>query len=354
MIPQGPAMLEAVRRASGHYVACFDAYERSCRRGYFDASEFAEFLLCELPDWLGFSVYSDGFPSALRMIEIAKAVLPAFSVVVGGPHFTLFPDAATLDVDFVVVGEGEVPLAAIVEGLVPQGCDAHGSGELLFVIGGQPEEARPGSLAFEIVRRAEVPEGVGRSQVIAANLRRAANGRTCVISMRGRLNNESLGRLPFPAYDLFLGPDVTYQFDEPALGLDGPMLNLNTSRGCSYGCSFCSVEGVWGRPYTWFPSSWILGLVAELKSRYGLRSVFFREDEFIMRPRAPSAWQPSAEDHDDVLRLARGLHSLGVQWAVENRADAFGSRTEAERYFKTLVSLGLAGVFVGVESGSDI
>ncbi len=355
MIPQGPAMIASVLRDRGHHVACFDAYERSCRRAYFDASEFAEFLRAERPDWLGLSVYSDGFPSALRMIEIAKAVLPDCSVVVGGPHFTLFPDAVTPEVDFVVVGEGELAMPALVEGSLPQASDAAGgAADFLFLVGRRSEKARPGTFAFRLVHEAgETDEDFG-AQAIAASLRMAANAHTQVVTMRGRLANDSLGRLPYPAYDLFLNQDAVYQFDEPALGLDGPMLNLNTSRGCSYGCSFCSVEGVWGKSYCWFPTEWILGLVADLKKRYGLRSVFFREDEFIMRPRAPSAWQPSAEDHDDVLRLARGLHALGIRWAVENRADAFGSKAESERYFKNLASLGLSGVFVGVESASNI
>lgn len=353
MIPQGPAMIAAVLRARGHHVACFDAYERSCRRGYFDASEFAEFLLAERPGWLGLSVYSDGFPSALRMIEVAKAVLPDCAIVVGGPHFTLFPDAVTTDVDFVVVGEGELPMAALVEDMLPITSSVSDRREVLFLVAVNPARSALGAPVFHVSERAEHKVGGADIQAVAAEIRRATNGHSCVVSMQGRLANETLGRLPYPAYDLFLGPDVTYQFDEPALGLDGPMLNLNTSRGCTYGCSFCSVEGVWGKSYRWFPTDWILGLVAELQQRYGLRSVFFREDEFIMRPRAASAWRSGAEGQDDVLALARGLHALGVRWAVENRADAFGSSDRAEYYFKTLATLGLAGVFVGVESASD-
>ncbi len=346
-------MIAAVLRTRGHYVACFDAYERSCRLGYFDASDFAEFLKAERPHWLGLSVYSDGFPSALRMIEIAKAVVPDCAIVVGGPHFTLFPDAVRSDVDFVVVGEGELPMAALVEGLLASVAHDSAQRNLFFLVAGEPAWAGRQELVFYVADEPEPVASPKYIQGIPAEMRLATNGRSCVISMRGRLSNETLGCLPYPAYDLFLGPDVSYQFDEPALGLDGPMLNLNTSRGCSYGCSFCSVEGVWGKSYRWFPTNWILGLIAELKQRYGLRSVFFREDEFIMRPRAPSAWRAGAESHDDVLALAKGLHSLGIRWAVENRADAFGSSDRAEHFFKTLASLGLAGVFVGVESASE-
>src|SRR5271157_6563236 len=74
MIPQGPAMIAAVLRARGHHVACFDAYERSCRNGYFDAADFANFLTAERPDWVGLSVYSDGYPAALAMIELIQRV----------------------------------------------------------------------------------------------------------------------------------------------------------------------------------------------------------------------------------------------------------------------------------------
>ena len=356
MIPQGPAMMAAVLRSRGHHVTCFDAYERSCRQGYFDASEFAAFLIKESPDWLGLSVYSDGYPSALAMIEIAKIVAPDCVVVVGGPHFTLFPDVVPPEVDYVVVGEGELPMVALVEHLLPRANHVQDSQQLFFSV--QTAETTDPyngkyNLTFEILSHAvEATEG-SVLQTIRALMRPASNGHSCILVMQDRLKNEALGRLPYPAYELFLGPDVTYQFDEPSLGLDGPMLNLNTSRGCSYGCSFCSVEGVWGKAYSWFPTPWILGLVADLKQRHGLRSVFFREDEFIMRPRAPSAWRKGVENRDEVLALAQGLHTLEIRWAVENRADAFGSRDRAERFFKTLTELGLAGVFVGVESASD-
>ena len=356
MIPQGPAMIAAVLRTNGHHVTCFDAYERSCRRGYFDASEFADFLIAERPDWLGLSVYSDGYPSALAMIEIAKTVLPSCSVIVGGPHFTIFPDAVPPEVDYVVAGEGELPMLAFVEGWFPESvlsCNEH---EIFFSI--EPRDSdgsndQAGNLRFHLVEKLSEAAQSAAVQTIPASMSFAGNGRSKVLRMRGRLSNEVLGCLPYPAYDLFLSAEASYQFDEPALGLDGPMLNLNTSRGCSYGCSFCSVEGVWGKSYSWFPTRWILGLVADLQQRYGLRSVFFREDEFIMRPRARSAWREDEHGRDEVLALAQGLHALGIRWAVENRADGFGSPDRAEDYFKTLARLGLAGVFVGVESASE-
>ncbi len=351
MIPQGPAMLAAVLQQRGHHVACFDAYEKSCRQGYFDACDFTDFLQREQPAWLGLSVYSDGFPSALRMIELAKAVVPDCRVVVGGPHFTLFPDAVPVTVDAVVVGEGELALPALLDGLIEN--TAGTGGTMFFDIVLPADYVVPGSFDFDLADpTVHFPLG-RRGQRVAVGVRRAVNGQTHIISMRDRLVNEVLGSLPYPAYDLFLGPNVSYQFDEPALGLDGPMLNLNTSRGCSYGCSFCSVEGVWGKSYRWFPTDWILGLAADLKVRYGLRSVFFREDEFIMRPRAPSAWRPGTASSDEVLALAKGLNALGLRWAIENRADAFGSPDHAERFFKHLASFGLAGVFVGVESASE-
>jgi radical SAM superfamily enzyme YgiQ (UPF0313 family) len=354
MIPQGPAMLAAVVRARGHHVACFDAYEMSCRERYFDRSKFAQFLEQEQPNWVGFSVYSDGYPAALSMIDLVKAIVPEAKIVVGGPHFTLFPDAVPSKVDFVVVGEGEVAMAALVDDLVPHPKDRC---ELSFVVSatdtGDPFDGQC-NLKFEVVLEHQAQKPPHALQAIGAHIRRAKNGRTLVLVMEGRLTNDVLGRLPYPAYELFISEESVYQFDEPSLGLEGPMLNLNTSRGCSYGCSFCSVEGVWGKAYRWFPTSWILGLVASLKKKYGLRSVFFREDEFIMGPRAPSAWREGVESRDDVLALAIGLKAIGVKWAVENRADAFGSGDRAEAYFKKLATLGLSGVFVGVESASDV
>ena len=358
MIPQGPAMIGAVLRERGHDVSCFDAYEQSCRLGYFDADEFADQLALQKPDWLGLSVYSDGFPAVLRMIEIAKDVVPTCRIAVGGPHFTIFPEAVPPEVDVVVVGEGEIAMAAIVEASIPDLRSGDDDPRRSFEFHLQSRgEGRPFDGRCNLSFKVHVPGGEISEppslQTVRSRQRRARNGATRILILQDRLSNEALGRLPFPAYDLFLKPEASYQQDEPALGLEGPMLNLNTSRGCSYGCSFCSVEGVWGKPYRWFPSEWVLGLVRKLKVTYGIRSVFFREDQFIMRPRAPSAWEPELEGQDEVLALAKGLQTLGIRWAIENRADAFGPPARAECYFKALAELGLAGVFVGIESASE-
>jgi radical SAM superfamily enzyme YgiQ (UPF0313 family) len=355
MIPQGPAMIAAMLRARGHEVTCFDAYERSCRYGYFDSSEFARFLLDEKPDFIGFSVYSDGYPSALSMIEIVRIVLPECIVVVGGPHFTIFPDSVPASVDYVVVGEGEIAMIALVEGLLPKAAAANEK-DVAFRVRERDEcEKFDGlcNLIFDVVQY-PVAKSNEDLQLMRVSIRKGTNGRSQVVSVRDRLTNLTLGYLPFPAYDLFLNEEgAAYQFDEPSLGLDGFMLNLNTSRGCSYGCSFCSVEGVWGKAYRWFPTPWILGLAKLLKETCNLRSIFFREDEFIMKARALSGWIDGAEERDEILALAKGLHALDIRWAIENRADAFGAPARAEQYFKRLAEFGLAGVFVGVESASD-
>jgi hypothetical protein len=248
-------------------------------------------------------------------------------------------------------------MAALVEEIVPVPDDHRSQRQFAFIARGcETDDPYNGecNLSFDISEENAGSPNSRDVQAIRAIARKAGNGRSTVLIMQGRLANQTLGRLPYPAYDLFFHPDAAYQFDEPALGLDGPMLNLNTSRGCSYGCSFCSVEGVWGKAYRWFPSPWIIGLVSKLKRDYGLRSVFFREDEFIMGPRAQSAWKDGAEARDDVLTLAHGLHALGIRWAIENRADAFGSTERAEGFFRKLATLGLAGVFVGIESASDL
>jgi hypothetical protein len=288
------------------------------------------------------------------MIDLARRVLPDCLIVVGGPHFTIFPDNVPPEVDYVVVGEGELAMPAIVENMLPTDVMQPGQ-RFNFIVHqtGEPLYDGQSHFTFQVAPVSAVPSANKAVQVVGAEMRECANQRTRVVIMRGRLSSQTLGWLPYPAYDLFLSDEVSYQFDEPALGLDGKMLNLNTSRGCSYGCSFCSVEGVWGKAYRWFPSDWIIGLVSDLTRRYGVRSVFFREDQFIMGPRAPSAWRDGKEPVDEVMKLAAGLHACGVRWAVENRADAFGSVERAESYFKKLAELGLSGVFVGVESASE-
>ncbi|GAG83593.1 unnamed protein product [marine sediment metagenome] len=55
---------------------------------------------------------------------------------------------------------------------------------------------------------------------------------------------ENLNVLPMPAWDYFVNLPYNWSVD---FFQDKPVFTMNTSRGCPFGCTFCSVGSIWGR-----------------------------------------------------------------------------------------------------------
>lgn len=73
-------------------------------------------------DWVAITCYQETMPSAVTLAKIAKRA--GKRVVVGGHHVTLWGGKAILDeipeIDYAIIGEGELPIKLLVEGYAPQ------------------------------------------------------------------------------------------------------------------------------------------------------------------------------------------------------------------------------------------
>ncbi len=72
-------------------------------------------IVAQKPDVVGISAWTDWWYSSYELSKEIKKALPDVHISIGGPHTTIFP-AETLsmpEVDSVVVGDGEVPFAAL-------------------------------------------------------------------------------------------------------------------------------------------------------------------------------------------------------------------------------------------------
>ena len=107
-------------------------------------------------------------------------------IIAGGPHTSVAPDTIPDYVDYVVQGEGEVAILDIIENV--------------------PKE--------RIIRKERI---------------------------------KNLDSLPFQPWDLFT--EMPYDLSCPWLDIQ-PIFTMNTSRGCPFQCSFCSVHSVWGKECT--------------------------------------------------------------------------------------------------------
>lgn len=75
-----------------------------------------EHLLRARPRFIGFSCTTSSFLDGVRLAQVAKAVDPDIRTVFGGPHASALRETIMKRypvIDFVVVGEGEVTMAAL-------------------------------------------------------------------------------------------------------------------------------------------------------------------------------------------------------------------------------------------------
>jgi anaerobic magnesium-protoporphyrin IX monomethyl ester cyclase len=228
---------------------------------------------------VGLSANTMTWPATLRAARAIAALPDRPFIILGGLHPTLF-DEHVLEVsgaDFVVRGEGEVTLPALLESIAgegrPESWPAAGSGE---------------TGRESLMRRAAAIPGVTA---------RVGGG-----AVRGPdrlpLSPAQLGYMPLPAYDLI--PTGFYA-----------TIPVEASRGCRFSCGFCSIAGRRGHRAIPFDS-----VVARLREavRHRARStggvLLFVDDcltacpdviriaEFIAAefPKAPLAIEARADD----------------------------------------------------------
>lgn len=133
------------------------------------------------------------------------------------------------------------------------------------------------------------------------------------------------------------GDIVPRPYDRTAWGMPFPVYTLNTSRGCPFNCSFCSVKGIWGKRYRYMSVERIMEEVNILKKYYGLRSLYFREDHFTL-------------NRARTLNFCEELlhRDLDLSWSCEARADSI----DDEEIIRLMSKSGCKCLYIGVESGS--
>ena len=196
--PLGLMYLAAALRQAGHSVQLTDM--RFERRG------IAKILRDCQPDLVAIScLHILEAPDCLRLADQIKAHDPKIFVAIGGHAISAYPKAVDLNrsVDAICIGEGETLLPAL--------CDA--------VANGRPLEALPSLM---------LPKGDGQFQATAAPT--------------GRFPD--LAQIPLPDRSVV----ARYQKRYACLNYM-PMWTMETARGCSYRCNFCSVWQLYKRTY---------------------------------------------------------------------------------------------------------
>ena len=130
---------------------------------------------------------------------------------------------------------------------------------------------------------------------------------------------------------------VPRPYDRTGWGMPFPVYTLNTSRGCPFNCTFCSVKGIWGKSYRCMSVERVMEELEVLRRYYGLQSAYFREDHFTLNR------QRTLKFCEELLR-----RDMRIAWACESRADSI----DDEETLRLMARSGCKTVYIGVESGS--
>ena len=186
---------------------------------------------------VGIGAMTCEMPQAITEAKRLKAAHPNLKIVFGGPHPSADPEEClrTGAVDFVIVGEGEIALAQLLEAIKTDG-ETH---------------QIPGVWSL-----------TGEGQL-------KANGRAPVPDIES---------LPRPAYDL-LDLERYFQLDSPWHFPKSPRaVQFITERGCPYQCSYC--HDIHTKKFRALPAEAVLDQMEWLVRDFGVREFMIVDDIF--------------------------------------------------------------------------
>ncbi len=220
-------------------------------------------------------------PTAPRAYALAERIRRTYGkpVVLGGPHVTFCPDEALEYADFVVRGEGEFTVLDLVEAL---------------------------------------SNGGGWEKIAGLSYRRGEEK----IHNPAREGFVELDDLPVPDFSLVPGVSAEKLRIYPIM----------TSRGCPYGCIFCSVIAMFGRRYRYRSSELILEELSRIQAG---QHVFFYDDNF-------------AANRKRTKELLESLVRRGFRggWSAQVRIDIYKDPELLELMRRS----GCFVVYIGLES----
>lgn len=225
---------------------------------------------------------------ASRILRVCKRSDSNLTTLIGGPHVSfaareVIEEAPWIDV--VVRGEGERTLVDLLDALA-----------------------------------------TGRDLAQVPGIAYRKNGEAVLTSPRPLI--KELDRLPLPARHLL--PLSKYR------ALKAPCTVI-TSRGCPFGCIFCSAPRMFGRGVRFRDPKAVVDEIEMINRELGFRQINVVDDTFTVK-----------EQH--VQGICEGLmdRGLNIQWSVYSRVD-----TVTPRLLRLMKRSGCSWVCFGLESGSQ-
>ncbi len=245
----------------------------------------------------GFSVTTPNVREALRLSRYVKEKAPGLAVVWGGAHPSLFPDStiANPNIDYLITGYGEQGLLELSRYLSGAGISLGGIPNLVFKDPGSP-----------------------------------TGGSAAAADHQATQVNVCYDLLPLERYCLRKAED----------GRLRRQMEVLSSRGCPYRCSFCinSVLGATGwQPY---PLEAVLENIDHLIKSCRIEHFFFMDEEFFC-------------DRERAKLMVSMLSSRRISWEANCRADYIRYGFLDKDVLSKFKESGCMRLRFGLESGSQ-
>ncbi|MEM2846904.1 MAG: radical SAM protein [Nitrososphaerota archaeon] len=282
--PLGLAYLAAVAEEQGWKVRIIDGLTEGL-----SMQDIAGIIRSLQPEVAGITATTPAIYDAYEIARIVKEHSPNSLVLLGGPHATFMAYEVLEEcpyIDVVVRGEAEETLKEILE---------------------------------------RIERGGDLSEVAGITYR--AGDRIKENPSRGLIDD--LDSLPIPAYNLL--PMGKYVVDRVRYAA------IVTSRGCPYGCIFCSSSLQFGKRWRAHSPERVLEELMILRYDYGAREIEFLDDTFTLK-------MSRAEEISRMI-VSEGLD---ISWSASSRVNTF-SRSLGEAMRRA----GAHTIYFGIESGSD-
>ncbi len=293
--PLGISYLTSIHLDRGHTVNILDMEALEM-----DGDALADFVGEWRPELIGFHTTTPVAHFVAQYAAAAKAVRPEATVVIGGPHATLLPEAVFTDIpqaDYLLRGEAEGTICDFVDALESQASPA--------------DMKRIAGIGF--------PDGDD------------------VFISEDIPHTEDLDDLPMPAFDL-LPLDAYHEGSTLAeTGKGGRAMTMLSSRGCPHSCIFCCAPVLYGHKYRARSPENVVAEMKVLVETYDVSHIVFYDASFM------------ADTHR-VEGICRAIldASLKVTWRARCRADKV-----SEPLLALMKEAGCTTVAIGVETGSQ-
>ena len=245
------------------------------------------------PDLVGLSSMAWQFDTCVKIAHLIKELLPGVKIVVGGYHTTLMLEETAVSddaqwIDFMIRGEGEEAFRRLVNCLA-----------------GDDRLAEIPSLSYKV-------DGKFIHNPLGENL--------------------DLSTLKLPVRDkrrLTWG----YHLFNSKIEL------IETSRGCTRTCNFCSMKHMYGRTFRSYPISRVLADIDDIYYKRKTRYIFITDDNMVLNPAR-------------VIELCDAIIAKkydGLRLMVQ--ADCM-SMAKNEEMVAKMAAAGFCSVFLGIENVS--